>query len=416
MRRKRVYFFNRFFWPDSSATAQILTDLCRGLDHERYTVIVVTSRLNYGDTGISYPAFETVEGIKVRRLWSSRFGRSSLPGRLLDYATIYLSFFLFMIGRLGPGDLAVFKTDPPLLSIPGAVARAIKGFDMVAWCQDLFPEVAISEIQFAVGTGWIFRLLAGVRDWSLSMADGIVVLGRDMSGFLAARGIAPDKLREISNWSVQGEESMVTEAALRDQWGIDRDTFVIGYSGNLGRAHDWETILQAAKRLRDENNLLFLLCGGGYGYEQLKRAVEDEGLERLFRFLPYQPLEQLGASLKVPDLHWFTLKETLTPFIFPSKYFGILQAARPLIFIGSTKGEIAGLIRSNRLGQAIPEGDGELLARTIQMMRKDRAGSIEAGGRARALWESRYQKATEIGKWEKLLSQFGAAGKEGRHA
>jgi hypothetical protein len=139
MSGRRVFFFNRFYRPDSSATAQILTDLCEGLDGSGYPITVVTSRLNYADPAIAYPAREQLGAVTVRRLWSTRFGRGNALGRLLDYLTIYLSFFVFMLREPRPGDLAVFKTDPPLLSVPGALARAVRGFHMVAWCQDLFP-------------------------------------------------------------------------------------------------------------------------------------------------------------------------------------------------------------------------------------------------------------------------------------
>ncbi|NDV62308.1 glycosyltransferase family 4 protein [Puniceicoccales bacterium CK1056] len=415
MSRQRVYFFNRFFWPDNSATAQILTDLCRGLDKREYAVTVVTSRLNYGDPAVAYPGQEEFQGIEISRLWSTRFGRSTLLGRLLDYATIYLSFFVFTISRLGAEDIAVFKTDPPLLSIPGAVGKTVKGFRMVAWCQDVFPEVATSGIQLPKGAGLIFNVLARIRDWSLQVADAVVVLGKDMTDFLSMRGIPKEKLQEISNWSVQDEEPSINEAALREKWGIPTGTFVVGYSGNLGRAHDWETLLEAARLLKQEKDLLFLCCGGGHGYEQLKIAVEEEQLQELFGFLPYQPLELLGATLRVPDIHWLTLKESLTPFIFPSKFFGILQAGRPLIFIGSTAGEIAGLIRSNKIGHALSEGQGTALAEVIRSAKADQEKSAKAGKLARVLWEEKYQKSLEIEKWKQVLVRLGTPGRGGKN-
>jgi glycosyltransferase involved in cell wall biosynthesis len=407
MRRQRVYFFNRFFWPDSSATAQILTDLCRGLDKHKHQVTVVTSRLNYADPSIRLPARESVDGITVIRLWSTRFGRATLPGRLMDYLTIYLSFFLFMLRELGADDIAVYKTDPPLLSIPGAVGRMIKGYEMIGWCQDIFPEVAISEIQVPGGTRWVFSLIAKARNWSLQCAAGIVVLGDDMARFLQGQGIAPDKLRRISNWSVQDEKASGDGTELRKEWEIPEDTFVFGYSGNLGRAHDWQTVLHAAEILKDEADLLFLCCGGGHGFEMLRKAVEERQPGSRFRFLPYQPLENLAASLKVPDVHWLSLKASLSPYIFPSKFYGILQAGRPLIFIGSKTGELAGLIEKNGIGKAVAEGESGLLAQAILDMKGDRAALGTSGKRARELWQTCYQKQVEIQKWECLLLKTG---------
>lgn len=406
MSRQRVYFFNRFFWPDSSATAQILTDLCRGLDKRQRIVTVVTSRLNYSDPSIHYPPRELVDDVNVVRLWSTRFGRSSLSGRLMDYLTIYLSFFLFMLRELAAGDVAVFKTDPPLLSIPGAIAKSVKGFEMIAWCQDIFPEVAISGIHKPGSLRWIFAGLAWARNWSMGCAVAVVVLGEDMARFLQAQGVAGRKLWRISNWSVQEELGASSGRELRKEWDISRDSFVVGYSGNLGRAHDWRTVLEAAELLRDETDLLFLCCGGGHGYEMLRHAVEGIGLAPRFRFLPYQPIEELASSLRVPDIHWLSLKADLSPFIFPSKFFGILQAGRPMLFIGSISGEISNLIRRNTVGKAVAEGDGAGLAVAILEMKADRSQLKAAGQRARKLWETCYQKQVEIEKWEFLLQQF----------
>lgn len=412
MSRQRVYFFNRFFWPDNSATAQILTDLCRDLDKSRFAVTVVTSRLNYGDESIVYAGNETFEEVEIRRLWSTRFGRGGLAGRLSDYITIYISFFVFMLLRVGANDIAVFKTDPPLLSIPGAAGKLIKRFRMVAWCQDIFPEVASIGMHVPRGLGWMFSFLAKARDWSLRIADDVVVLGQDMARFLESRGIERDKLTKISNWSVQNETAAIPHTDLRKEWSIPPEAFVVGYSGNLGRAHDWQTLLEAAKLLREESNLRFLCCGGGHGYEALRKAVLEEDIQDSFYFNPYQPLERLGASLKVPDIHWLTLKEAMTPFIFPSKFFGILQAERPVLFIGSTKGEISELIAHNEIGRAVEEGDARGLARAIADFKNDKERVIKSGTRARLLWENNFQKPVEIAKWNKLLGSLSASGGE----
>jgi glycosyltransferase involved in cell wall biosynthesis len=227
-----------------------------------------------------------------------------------------------------------------------------------------------------------------------------------MRCFLIGRGISAKHLQEISNWSVQQDESAVTGATLREEWGIPADDFVVGYSGNLGRAHDWKTILEAACILKEEKGLRFLCSGGGYGYDRLQEAVVVSGVQSMFTFLPYQPLDKLGASLKVPDVHWLTLKEALTPFIFPSKFFGILQAGRPLVFIGSADGEIADLVQSNKIGYAIREGEANTCASAIKSMKADRAGTLESGKRARGLWEEKFQKSLEIDKWNALLDAF----------
>jgi glycosyltransferase involved in cell wall biosynthesis len=411
MRRQRVFFFNRFFWPDESATAQILTDLCDDLGRrEDLRIIVVTSRLGYGDSRISFPAREQRGGVEVIRLWSTRFGRGSLFGRLLDYLTIYISFLVFILREIGPEDLAVFKTDPPLLSVLGAFGRQLKGFQMISWCQDVFPEVAMATLSFPKPLKPLLGGLVGIRNWSLRQSEVSVVLGRDMAQFLRRAGLPKRQLRQIPNWSVQDDESSAGGEALRKEWGIEEGTFVVGYSGNLGRAHDWKTVLDAACQLRDEPHLLFLVCGGGHGFDCLQAAVSDEGLGDAFRFLPYQPREALASSLRVPDLHWFTLKESLTPFILPSKFVGILQAGRPLAFVGQPDSEVGELIQQHGIGGVFREGDHDGLAKMICEVKQDQERLQKAGKDARLLWESEFKKEAGITRWVDALQAL-AGGK-----
>lgn len=404
MRQSRIYFFNRFFWPDNSATAQILTDLCRGLEPQMPAITVVTSRLNYEDPTVVFPSREHLGSIEIRRLWSTRFGRSSLPGRLMDYLTIYLSFFLFALLRVGRADVAVFKTDPPMLSVPGALARLFRRYTLVAWCQDVFPEVATCMGRPGRLAGMAIALLAWVRDWSLRRCGAVVALGQDMERFLTSRGIDKARLHIIPNWSVHPYQALSTPEALRRQWGIGESTFVVGYSGNLGRAHDWRTVLEAARMLRNETDLLFLVCGGGHGYGQLQEAVVQEQLVERFLFLPYQPQAELAASLRVPDLHWFTLMEGLTPFIFPSKFYGILEAGRPVLFIGQVDSAIAEDIEQHQLGSSLRPGDATGLVAAIQRFRGNPEGCLQAGHAARSLWEHAFGRDLQIRRWRKLLA------------
>ena len=73
-RARRVVFVNRFYWPDHSATAQMLTDLAVELAARGWPVTVIASRLRY-DGGDLLPRRETHAGVTIERVTTSRFGR-----------------------------------------------------------------------------------------------------------------------------------------------------------------------------------------------------------------------------------------------------------------------------------------------------------------------------------------------------
>lgn len=135
----RLIFINRFFYPDHSATSQILSDLAFHLANEGHEIHVITSRQIYDDSRAALAGYETVNAVHVHRVASTQFGRSALLGRAFDYLSFYRSVRRSLTELTGPNDLIIAKTDPPLLSVvAGAVARR-RGARLVNWLQDNLP-------------------------------------------------------------------------------------------------------------------------------------------------------------------------------------------------------------------------------------------------------------------------------------
>src|SRR5262245_54563900 len=102
----------------------MLSGIAFGLAAAGHDVHVITSRLRYEVGEATLPPHETIDGVGVTRVWTSRFGRSNLAGRAIDYLTFYLSAAAALWRLAGKGDVIVAKTDPPMLSVVAApVAR-----------------------------------------------------------------------------------------------------------------------------------------------------------------------------------------------------------------------------------------------------------------------------------------------------
>jgi colanic acid biosynthesis glycosyl transferase WcaI len=367
----RVLLVNRYFHPDHSATSQIATDLAFHLASRGHDVTAVTSRQRYDDARARLAAHEDARGVRIRRVWSTRFGRAGLAGRALDYLTFYASAFFAMAGARDA--IIIAMTDPPLLSVVAALAARLR-FDgrVVNWVQDLFPEVAE-----ALGIR-APRVLRRLRDWSLRRARTNVVLG----DLMAAR---VPKSVVIHNWADAELAPMVH----------DEPHFVVGYSGNLGRAHEFETMLAATRLLPD---VKFVFTGGGAQLDAVKRAAGAN-----VEFRGYAPREQLSASLSSVDAHLVSLQPSLEGLIVPSKFYGILAVARPVLFIGARDGELARIIDAHRCGFVVTPGDAEGLARAIRMLANDRDAAADMGRRGRALYLARFAPEHAFATWERVL-------------
>jgi glycosyltransferase involved in cell wall biosynthesis len=399
----KIVLVNRYFFPDHSATSQLLSDLAFHLAMQGREVHVITSRQRYDEPDAKLPSLETIRGVVVHRVWTSTFGRGSLLGRAFDYLTFYFSVFFALLSTVSRGDVAVSKTDPPLLSLVAWPGTKLRGARLVNWLQDVFPEVA-AAVGMGWARGWLGRLLTGLRDRSLRAAHANVVLGSGMQRYLLSRGIEEGKLRVIHNWS-DGELIHPVGSGgnrLRREWGLD-GSFVVGYSGNMGRVHEFETILGAVGTLKGDARLVFLFIGDGAQKSWLEEAVRRRGLSNI-RFQPYQPSERLAESLSVPDVHLISLRPEVEGLVVPSKFYGITAAGRPAIFVGSEDGEIARVINESRCGIVVRAGDVEGLAAAIKQLKNDPVLRRGYGESARQTFEQQFNKRHALEAWTGILN------------
>ncbi len=403
-RAGRVVFVNRYVYPDHSATSQIVSDLAASLDAKGLEVLLVGSRQLYDDAKARLPVADRLGRIAIRRVGGTRFGRGRLPGRALDYCSFYIAVGWALLRLLRPGDIVVAKTDPPLLSVVVAMVARLRGARPVNWLQDVFPEVAVA-LRAPPMPGPVARVLAWLRDRSLNAACLNVAIGARMAEYLAAR--APRAcFAVVPNWAHEDAVHPLSldECELRRRLGLT-DRFVVAYSGNLGRAHDYLTLYDAAQALRAHEHIVFLVIGDGAGYRALKDRAEAVGLNNL-RFLPYQPLDRLADSLAAGNVHLVSLKPVLEGLIVPSKFFGILAAARPVVFIGDPDGELARVIRSADLGFAVCEGDGQALAELLLKLSAAQQDCVAMGIRGRKLLDARFSRAAAHAAWGRLIAEI----------
>src|SRR5262249_8476212 len=163
---KRLFFLNRYFFPDHSATSQILSQLAFRLADSGHDVHVVTSRQLYDDPAARLPVEETSRGVKIHRLAGTRLGRSGLLGRSADYISFYASARRLLLARVNQDDVLVTMTDPPLLSILGTHVARRRRVRVINWLQDIYPEIA-SKLGVPLIRAPVSTILRRARDTSL---------------------------------------------------------------------------------------------------------------------------------------------------------------------------------------------------------------------------------------------------------
>jgi glycosyltransferase involved in cell wall biosynthesis len=371
-----ILFINRVYPPDSGATGRVLEQAALTFVRAGWGVTILSTA---GDQ--PSPGAFVRDGVKVIRT-GGFFSKSSLVARAAGYALMIPSLLLKAL-MLPRADVVVTMTDPPMLAVIGPILRLLKGSRLVHWAQDLYPEVAEEVGVFRRGGG-VAGAIRALSTASLKAHHLVVSLGRCMSERLALRGIPGERVRLIPNIGMERDivPCRSSDTAFRARNGIAKEELVVMYSGNLGRAHEFVTVLGAARLLKDqgEQGILFLFVGEGPSRLVVEREAAAARLSNV-RFLPSQPGAEISESLGSADLHLVTMRHGMSGLVVPSKFYGVLAAERPCLFVGPLDSEVARVILEVGCGEVIRISEGAKLAATIQAYRDQPDRISEEGGR-----------------------------------
>jgi glycosyltransferase involved in cell wall biosynthesis len=374
-----VVFFNRVYPPGRGASGRMLRDLARGFSKDGWDVTIVTT----GTEG----RMEKDGQITIIRLKAPQNIR-----RWYSYLFVWLRLLLRGL-RLPRHDLVVSMTDPPLFVVAGCAVARLRKSRHIHWCQDLFPDI-FPAIGFRVPDGFS-DFLKNRATAAMKKCDRIVTIGRCMAKRLARAGIEPSRIAVVPNWpdyellSEDGSKRLRARTARRrrsaaappqdlsaegvrayDALFKDADRkFRVMYSGNLGRAHPYGTITEAASLLQQGSpDVEFIFVGDGPNFDRLATERSKRGLENI-RFLPYQPASLLRGMLESGDIHIITMENAAAGMMVPCKLYSAFAVARPCVWIGPDDTEPAKVIRDFGAGEIVAQDDAEHLARVIRRFR-----------------------------------------------
>ncbi len=385
-------FTNRVYPPVSGATGELLKELAEGLAAVGARVVVITSR---GPQDLSLPNRETNNGVELIRVGSAPFTRASHVRRAVSYAGLYPQF-AWQVARLGKVDAVVTMTDPPLQVVAGSLG-ACRARKKIHWAQDIYPELA-EELGVLKHGSLPARALRKISTATLRGQDEVVVVGRCMRQRLIDRGVDARSIEVIPNWSPVKEASPQSVDDMRRRLGWDSD-FIAMYSGNLGLAHDFDTLVEAAAQLTGAG-VRIIFAGAGPRLEQVKQVMQPFPH---VSFIPSQPREDLAAFLGAVDVHLVTVHPQLSGLVVPSKFYGIMMAGRAVVYIGPEDSEVSLSLRESGAGVALRNGDGVGVASVLRDLKADRARVAEMREKARRVAQD-YTFAKALERWQEILT------------
>jgi colanic acid biosynthesis glycosyl transferase WcaI len=397
-RRPRLLVLNQYYWPGVEATAQLLTELCEALAEEM-DVRVVTGVLHGHE---NEPRDLLHNGVRVIRVPSTSYERSKLAARASNYIT-YLGNSLLRSLRGSRPDVVLCMTDPPIIAdIALVVARRYRA-PLVVISQDVFPEIAVQLKRLENPV--LMRLLRSLVSLYLRRADRVVAIGDTMKKRLEEKGARPERVRVIPNWV---DTKRLRPAEDGNEWatGVGLDgKFVVMHSGNVGHAQDLDSLIRSATFLRDLDDLRIAIIGMGARHAELVALSEQLEVDQV-RFLYYQSREVLPHSLSAADVHVVGLASGLAGYVVPSRLYGILAVARPVIVAADAESETAQVVEEAGCGIVVPPGRPELLARAIRDAH-DGVYDLDAmGARGREWVEREADRSVAVRRYRDLLLEL----------
>lgn len=364
----KLLLINQAFHPDPAATGQCLADFAAYLAVHGHEVTVLTARRGYSVPHPDYPANENFKGVKVIRVWPFHFSRKNRLLRILDALCLNASFawMLFWLGRY---DVVVGLTSPPLVGWVAMLFAKSRASRFVYWMMDMNPDEAIAAGWLAKDSGKA-RLLEGALRQTLKGSNQIIVLDRFMKDRLVLKGAEASKIEIIPPWAHDEDlESLPNKKNPFREKNALKGKFSVMYSGNLSLCHPLNTLLAAARLLKEDSSVHFLFIGGGDRVADVHAAKEREGLENV-AYLPYQDCSEIKYSLNAADLHAVVMGDSFVGLVHPSKIYNILAIGRPFVYVGPAQSAIGEIIETHKIGYQILHGEAERLVEIIRELQK----------------------------------------------
>jgi glycosyltransferase involved in cell wall biosynthesis len=266
----------------------------------------------------------------------------------------------------------LLTTAPPYLQTLGYIVNRLTGTPYVCLIYDLYPDVA-TALRVVPPQHPVVRLWHWLNRQVWRRSQHIIVLSSTMKRRVIEHcPEVSDRISVIHNWADPDWIVPLPKARnpfihMQQQQGAAppfRDAFTVLYSGNLGRCHDVETLIQAAVQLRDQP-VHFIFIGGGAQQPWCQQQIQELRLTNC-HFLPYQDRRHLPYSLTACDLSLVSIKHGMEGLVAPSKLYSGLAAARPLAVICEADSYLVEVIAAAQCGKTFRQGDSTGLAAFIR--------------------------------------------------
>jgi glycosyltransferase involved in cell wall biosynthesis len=363
-----------FYPPDSSTTAAYLSAIADAIALDMPTLVLS------GTAGSGRRKAVGKGTAEVMELPNWRPPKRALAKRLISSSVLAIRLFWAVYKRALPGDVVMSVTSPFTLPYAITLSARLRRAKTALLIYDLYPEALIAA-GIARQTSLVARALRLANGRLFRSLDAIFVIGRDVAPLLLRYPrVRADVIHFVPNWTLLPIGFRPPDAENRFR-SLHAPQFLVGLCGNLGFTHAPRTVFEAARLLRHEIGIHFILSGWGVGWTELKTLQASENLENVTLMDPV-PEEQLAEFLASADVWLIPYRRNVAGVSIPSRLYNLLAVGRAVI-VATEPGSEAGLaVAEEDIGWVVPAEDAPALAQAISEAAADRTATLERGRRA----------------------------------
>ncbi len=406
----RLKIINQFFPPDYAATGQLIEELAHQLQTGVGAVEVFTSQPGYAfdiSNPPQAPRREKHEFLSIHRSHSAQLWQNRIRGKTLAGVLFFLRAALHLLRYSHRRELVLLTTAPPFLPFLGYVVSRFCKISYVCLLYDLYPDIAI-ELGIIPDQHWIAKFWDRCNALAWQHSRAIIVLSETMKDRIIAKEPAvAHKIFVIPNWT---EPQIIKPLAKSQNWFAKEhglvEPFTVLYSGNMGRCHDMETLLEAIVLLQDKP-MKFVFIGSGDKRDHIQSEVQRLGANNCL-FLPYQAREDLPFSLTACDISIVSIAAQMEGLIAPSKLYSALASGAPIAAICPAHSYLNDVVDQASCGATFRNGDGTGLAAYLEKLSNNPALVQELGRSGREYCVNNYSKEKIAQDYLKLFRSIPA--------
>ena len=362
-----LYITTVFPKPEKGST--IYTDLAECLNERGHKVVVVMADPDV-ETSMNVERNMEVLRIKVTSYYNVHYFKKGLASLTMNKKIIQ------GIKKYINNDFDFILFESPPITIASVVEWAMKKYKCPSYLmlKDIFPQNG-ADIGLFKKNGIIFNYFQKKEYNLYAVASRIGCMSEGNKRYLLSyNNISKDKVEIFPNTkkiSVQ-EFKNKKDDTLRKKYSIPTNAVIFLFGGNMGKPQALDFLAEAIIRLKDDNEIFFLLIGRGSEKARIT-GILGEREQKNYLMLENLPREEYEQFAVEADVGLILLDYRFTIPNFPSRILSYMELSMPVLAATDRVSDLPELIKDAGCGLVCYSNDIEKFVENIKLLSLSRA-------------------------------------------